>query len=98
MPASASMPTVSANEIPAINRTMLWTPNECAVHLGKSARWIWAALSRLPKEKGSIPHVRIGRSPRFFPEDIREWVRLGCPPAETLADWKKPKERSNTTP
>ncbi|GMV83685.1 MAG: hypothetical protein AMXMBFR7_48690 [Planctomycetota bacterium] len=30
----------------------------------------------------------VARAPRFFPDDIAEWVRQGCPPAATFAQWK----------
>ncbi len=53
----------------------LWSTKECATYLRRSPRWLWSALTRRPEESGSIPHVRIGSSPRFFPDDIAAWVR-----------------------
>jgi predicted DNA-binding transcriptional regulator AlpA len=82
MPTPNSAP---ANDAPE----PLWDVNACAQYLGRSPRWVWAALRRRPDDAGSIPHVRIGRSPRFFPDDIAAWVRQGCPPAAMLAQWQE---------
>jgi len=71
----------------------LWTVIEASKFLRKSPRWVWSALTRRPEETGSIPHVRIGSSPRFFPEDLAAWVRAGCPPAATFAEWQNPENR-----
>jgi len=77
---------------------VLWDVQACAAYLGKSPRWIWSALTRRPEEPGSIPHVRIGRTPRFLQSDIAEWVRHGCPPAATFNGWKaSPSKRPQTT-
>jgi len=66
----------------------LWTAKEAAAFLGKSVRWVFYAL-RLPEsEPGSIPHVRVGRAPRFNPQVLVEWVTAGCPPASTFRTWK----------
>ena len=65
----------------------LWNVKQCAHYLGKSSRWLWSALVKRPDEAGSVPHVRIGSSPRFLPEDMVAWVRQGCPPAATFAEW-----------
>ncbi len=65
----------------------LWNVKQCAAYLGKSPRWLWSAITRRGEEPGSIPHVRIGNAPRFFPDDIAAWVRAGCPPAATFAEW-----------
>jgi hypothetical protein len=86
--------TPTSTNTPSINVAALWSVTECARFLGKSPRWILSAIARRPADKGSIPHVRIGKSPRFFPNDIVEWVRLGCPPAEVLVEWKKPRKRA----
>lgn len=72
----------------------LWDVPACAEFLGKSPRWIWSALTRRPEEAGSIPHVRVGSSPRFFPDEIAAWLRAGCPPADTFADWRVAEEKS----
>ncbi len=34
-----------------------------------------------------------GASPRFFPDDIVAWVRAGCPPAATFAQWNAAEEK-----
>jgi hypothetical protein len=65
----------------------LWDVRACAVFLRKSPRWLWSALKNRPDEPGSVPHVRVGATPRFVPADIENWVRQGCPPAATFADW-----------
>jgi predicted DNA-binding transcriptional regulator AlpA len=70
----------------------IWSVPECARFLGRSPRWVWSALRRRAEDPGSIPHVRIGRSPRFFPDDIAAWVRAGCPPAAAFAEWKAAEE------
>jgi hypothetical protein len=71
----------------------LWSMKEFATYLRRSTRWLWSAITRRPEEPGSIPHVRIGASPRFFPEDIAAWVRAGCPPAATFAEWNAADEK-----
>jgi hypothetical protein len=71
----------------------LWTIKECAAYLRRSRRWLWSALTFRPEQLGSIPHVRIGASPRFFPEDIAAWVRAGCPPAATFAEWSAAEQK-----
>ena len=62
----------------------LWDMRACALYLGKSPRWLWSALQKRPEEPGSIPHARIGHTPRFVPADIEAWVRQGCPPAKAF--------------
>lgn len=47
--------------------TRLWNVIECATYLGKSPRWLWTALHFEPVHPSSIPHVRIGKTPRFIP-------------------------------
>lgn len=71
----------------------LWTVRDVARFLRKSCRWIWYALQVPPSEPGSIPHVRLGRSPRFLPELIVRWVQDGCPPVATFEAWIIRKKR-----
>ena len=71
----------------------LWDVRKCAAYLGKSPRWLWSALKNRPEEPGSVPHVRIGATPRFIPADIQNWVRMGCPPAAMFADWSRIQEK-----
>jgi len=59
----------------------LWDVKELAVYLGKSVRWVWLKLPVPPEQKGSIPTLRIGGTPRFDPDEIRAWTKAGCPPA-----------------
>ncbi len=75
------------------SKVALWSVKDCAAYLKKSPRWLWSALTRQAIESGSIPHVRIGSSPRFFPDDIAAWVRAGCPPAATFAEWRAAEEK-----
>jgi len=80
------------NEI--LKPTALWDVRACAEFLGKSPRWLWSALTRRPEEIGSVPHVRVGQTPRFIPHDIEAWVRQGCPPAATFAQWYRADEKT----
>ena len=82
-----AMPTAANATAP------LWDVRACARYLQKSPRWLRSALVRQPDEPGSIPHIRVGSSPRFIPEDIAAWVRQGCPPAATFAEWHGTKEK-----
>ena len=70
----------------------LWTVEETAQFLKKSKRWIFYHLQLSPEEPGSIPHVRLGRTPRFCPEELREWTEMGCPPAGTIHRRRSPKK------
>jgi hypothetical protein len=71
----------------------LWSVSECAAFLHRSRRWVYRALIRPADQKGSIPHVRVGRAPRFFPEDIIAWVRRDCPPASFMQDVREDKAK-----
>ncbi|MCZ7646112.1 MAG: helix-turn-helix domain-containing protein [Planctomycetota bacterium] len=63
----------------------LWSVDQVSEYLGKSPRWIYAALARPDDQPGSIPHFRVGRSPRFDAQEIAAWARASCPP---LVDWR----------
>jgi hypothetical protein len=65
----------------------LWNVPQVAKYLGKSPRWVWAALARPDEAPGSIPHHRVGRSPRFDPADIAAWVKAGCPEVRVWRNW-----------
>jgi len=67
----------------------LWTVRETAAYLGKSARWLFDVLRTPESEPGSIPFVRIGRSPRFIPDDIRAWLDMQCPPVILFRKWRE---------
>jgi len=71
----------------------LWTVAEAARFLRKSRRWLFGALRLPPSEPGSIPHVRLGRSPRFDPPTLRAWVVNDCPPADLFKAWRLADER-----
>jgi len=85
------------NEAPtesiASDSTTLWTVADAATYLRKSPRWLWSALTRRPEEPGSVPHFRIGKTPRFFPDDLQAWVRNGCPPAKTFTEWNSAEQK-----
>lgn len=66
----------------------LWSVAALARYLGRSQRWVWAQLGRPASEVGSIPHRRIGKAPRFIPEEIQRWVDAGCPPVAQLQAWR----------
>ena len=83
-------------EAPISNADTLFTVAEAARFLKKSPRWLWSAIRRRPDEPGSVPFFRIGSSPRFFPADLAAWIRAGCPPAATFAEWQDAeKKRQN---
>ncbi len=90
-----------SNVLPDSGMRALWTVRECAMYLRRSPRWLWSALMRQATEPGSIPHVRVGASPRFFPDDVAAWVRVGCPPAAAFKEWsasEKKLEKRSVTP
>ena len=36
---------------------------------------------------------KLGRNPRFIPDDLRLWAAQGFPPASTFKQWKEADER-----
>jgi excisionase family DNA binding protein len=54
-----------ATELPKL----LWTCHEAAAALSISLRTLWTLTA-----EGRIPCVRIGRSVRYDPRDIRSWI------------------------
>jgi len=72
----------------------LWTVKDAAAFLRKSSRWIFYALQTPENEPGSIPHSKLGRNPRFIPDDLRTWAAQGFPPAATFKQWKDAGERA----
>lgn len=74
--------------LPAIPASLpqLWTVKEAATYLRKSESWVWQAV-RTPEDRpGSIPHAKLGKSPRFIPEEMQAWAASGFLPA---ADFKQ---------
>lgn len=67
----------------------LWSVKQAAAYLHKSERWVWSALRLPPTESGSVPHIRLGRTPRFDPAMLRQWIAWGTPPAETFRQWRE---------
>src|SRR5436189_3642501 len=86
------------NEVVTNSMATLWDARACATYLGKSPRWTWTSICKRPDEQGSIPHVRVGASPRFIPADIEKWVRQGCPPVSTFNEWNCGKHSRSVTP
>ena len=71
----------------------LWTITDAALFLRKSRRWLFLRL-RLPDEaQGSIPHVKLGRTPRFIPDDLRLWAGMGFPPVANFKEWRALEEK-----
>src|SRR5262245_8521913 len=60
---------LGTGEAGAVRAALLWKPREAAKALGISERALWT-LTR----QGVIPHVRIGRSVRYLPGDLRAWI------------------------
>ena len=75
------------------NEPTLWTVQDCANYLKKTVRWVQSATRRRAEIEGSIPHIRVGVSPRFIPDDIATWAKQGCPPAATYKTWQETEER-----
>ena len=82
-----------ATNAPALADT-LWDVKAAAAFLCKSRRWVFNQLNLCDDAAGSIPHVRLGRTPRFIPDDLRSWAAQGFPPAATFKSWKEADERA----
>jgi excisionase family DNA binding protein len=55
--------------------TTLLSAEEVAAMLGVSERTLWRLLSA-----GKFPEpVRFGRSTRWRPADVKDWIDRGCP-------------------
>lgn len=91
MTADQTTPPENTGTAPALPGGIppLWTVAEAARFLRKSPRWVWYALRLADTEPGSIPHCKLGRSPRFDPEDLRAWAAMRCPPAATFRRWQE---------
>lgn len=72
----------------------LWKVEHLARYLDCSVRTIWTDLRRPSSEKRSIPHIRTHfGDPRFFPDEIRHWLELGCPPVDVFREWSRSERR-----
>lgn len=60
---------LASHEERAPSRSLL-TPKQACVLLTIGARKLWELTNR-----GEIPHLRIGRSLRYVPEDLEEWIQ-----------------------
>mgnify|MGYP000735619577 CR=1 FL=1 len=79
----------AARSGPELHAETLWTVADAATFLRKSQRWLFGQLKIDDTQPGSIPHVRLGRSPRFIPDDLKAWAAAGFPPAATFKEWKE---------
>lgn len=61
-------------DLPVLPARLLITGPAACVILSMSLR----RLSQLTTI-GAVPSVKIGRSRRYCPQQLAEWVRLGCP-------------------
>ena len=77
---NATLTAVSAN-LP-----QLWTVKEAANYLRKSESWVWQAVRTPEDQQGSIPHAKLGKSPRFIPEEMQAWALSGFPSAAEFKD------------
>jgi predicted DNA-binding transcriptional regulator AlpA len=85
VPAKTPQPKQDPKNARSTPSEHLWTVEDLARYLGRSARWVWSQLKMSEKEKGSIPHTIVGkRSPRFLRSQIEQWIEEGCPPAEAF--------------
>jgi excisionase family DNA binding protein len=69
---------------PAKTLRLLWTCREAAAALNLSERTLWSLT-----KAGGLPCVRIGRSVRYDPADIRAWIEAQksmAQPPETSAE------------
>lgn len=48
---------------------LLMTADQAAASLAISPRKLWGLT-----QSGEIPHLRIGRSVRYDPDDLRSWI------------------------
>lgn len=92
--ASEATPSESAVVLDQVRP--LWTAKDAALFLRKSLRWVFYALRLPDTAPGSIPHVRVGRAPRFDPAVIAEWVNAGCPPVAAFRAWQMSPRRRKT--
>lgn len=63
----------SANSPAAAPLMLRGIRSGCAL-TGLGERTIWLLVNR-----NAIPHRRVGRAIMFVPDELRAWVRAGCP-------------------
>jgi hypothetical protein len=61
-------------DLPAPPARLLITGPAATVVLSMSLRRLTQLTSI-----GAVPSVKIGRSRRYCPQQLAEWIRLGCP-------------------
>jgi excisionase family DNA binding protein len=59
----------TGDEVGSTPDALLWKAPEAAQALGISERSLWTLT-----QQGVIPHVKIGRSVRYAPGDLRAWI------------------------
>lgn len=79
------MKTTITDYVPGVNTLLLANTRELAKMLGVSVRHVERLDSsgRLPKS------LRLGRAKRWVVDDIKAWLRAGCPDRRT---WTQQKE------
>jgi hypothetical protein len=88
------MNTPEAPAVPDVAEgSKLGTVADVAAFLRKSPRWVFLALRQPEGTPGSIPHVRLGRTPRLIPDDLRAWAASGFPPVATFRAWQETERR-----
>lgn len=90
---TAERPDKTVNAVSLGATEPLWGVKECAAFLKKSRRWVFCGLRLRETEQGSIPHSRLGRNPRFIPEELRAWAAMGFPPVAVFREWKTADEK-----
>jgi excisionase family DNA binding protein len=63
---------VPGSRIPTPDDESLWTVEDVARYLRVPRSWVYDATRR--RNKRSIPHIKIGRYPRFEKEVVIEWA------------------------
>ena len=90
---AAAGQTPPAPAAPVQDVPRLWTVKDAAGFLCLSERKIAYMLKTPATEPGSVPFVRLGRSPQFIPADLTAWAAAGFPPAGTFKAWQDAENR-----
>lgn len=80
---STALPQIQNQQLPQQPaqppQPQLWTVSDAAAYLRKSESWVWQAVRTPQEQAGSIPHAKLGKSPRFIPEKLQKWAASGFP-------------------
>jgi hypothetical protein len=63
--------------------------SDTTAFLRKSRRSLFYALRIRQDQPGSVPHSKLGRTPLFVPDDLRQWASMGFPPLSAFKTWKE---------